>query len=403
MAGYLFTLDSVQSLHQCVESGLYGTFIPEPNGRWNGPAEGTFADYTTMRPGDNVYFFIDRRIYGIGELVSVGPDCRYNNFPGASVPVPVDNSAPSDVMLSNEVRRSADGKTKTRYQRWVCLFKPSPFFFLRGVDMDDALSSSPDDFRMLRAIWKLSFIKFGDEENQAFRDVVLRSNQSALQNPVNHENVFEDSTHDSHARVAALVSSADYALDVSPLLETRTNDDALRSEMALEAGILHQLATGDERTTRILGRWDYLSHQVVASPFKPIDYMDKMDLFGYAFIPGHRPTIERYLVAELKKDVAGPNEVEQTMKYVDWVKDEYAHADYSAIRAYLVAYDFESGTAEYASEFARRMYTVQRRPARSEEWSGLRLLRYRYDHRKKRIDLADVTGASMRSATVEGL
>ena len=49
--------------------------------------------------------------------------------------------------------------------------------------------------------------------------------------------------------------------------------------MAIEAGLIHQLSIKDPQTCEIFGTWDYLSHQFIASPFKPIDYMDKMDLF----------------------------------------------------------------------------------------------------------------------------
>lgn len=399
MAGYLFTLDSVDSLHRCVESGVYGTFVPEPQGgRWGGPAEGTFADYATMRPGDNVYFFIDRRIYGIGELVSVGLDCKYENFPGATAPNRVDHQKSRALMLIDDVRRADE--TRPRFQRWVCTFRPSPHFFTSGVDMDDALSSNPDAFRMLRAIWKLSFIKFSDEENQAFRDVLLRTNQNVLREPVPHVTVFEDKSQVAHTLILQAAERQDYSLKVSSILSSCADGEALRHEMALEAGLLFQLATGDQHTTSALGRWDYLSHQVVASPFKPIDYMDKMDVFGYSFIKGHRPTISSYLVAELKKGVAGPAEIEQVMKYVDWVKDEYAHGDYSAIKAYLVALDFASGAAEYAAEIARRMYTVQRRPARSEEWNSLGLLTYRYHSESNRIML---TRVNTESVTLSGL
>ena len=36
--------------------------------------------------------------------------------------------------------------------------------------MDDVLASNPSQFRMLRAFWKLSFIKIDDDENQALID-----------------------------------------------------------------------------------------------------------------------------------------------------------------------------------------------------------------------------------------
>jgi len=53
--------------------------------------EATFSDYVTMQPGDNIYFFIQRKIYGTGELVAVQgeepiTDCRFLNFPAAKIP-----------------------------------------------------------------------------------------------------------------------------------------------------------------------------------------------------------------------------------------------------------------------------------------------------------------------------
>jgi len=34
----------------------------------------------------NIYFFFDRTIYGIGELKNIKFDCKFNNYPSASLP-----------------------------------------------------------------------------------------------------------------------------------------------------------------------------------------------------------------------------------------------------------------------------------------------------------------------------
>lgn len=39
-----------------------------------------------MKPGDNIYFFIQRKIYGIGKLVEFNSDCKFLNFPEANIP-----------------------------------------------------------------------------------------------------------------------------------------------------------------------------------------------------------------------------------------------------------------------------------------------------------------------------
>lgn len=106
----------------------------------------------------------------------------------------------------------------------------------------------------------------------------------------------------------------------------------------------------------IFGEWDYISHQVIASPFKAIDYMDKMDIFGYKYIPEFN-IISDYLIIEIKKDSATIETVDQVIKYVDWVNQEYTHKDYSMISAYIVAYDIPEDVIEYTEEIAIRNFT----------------------------------------------
>lgn len=372
MAGYLFLLNDPAALDECVVTGRYATRIGEPSrGYWSVAAEGTLADYVTMRPGDNVYFFIKRRIYGIGELIDVGGSCRHLNFPGASAP---------RTFEADELGQTAllSGSDDSPSQRWVCFFRPSPHFFTQGVDMDDVLSSNPSAFRMLRAMWKVSFIKFDDEENQAFRDAVLKSNQAALAAPNVGTNVFDDRHQATHRAAEATVRAGSHRLHAGPIVDACADDGRLRHEMAIEAAVLDQLHSGEESATAALGSWDYLSHQVIASPFKPIDYMDKIDLFGYRYIPGYRPTISTYLVGEIKATAAARDDVDQLLKYVDWVKDEYAHGDYSLVQAYLIASDFSESVMLHLAERAQRMYTFQRRPARTETWRALVPVTYRY-------------------------
>ena len=111
----------------------------------------------------------------------------------------------------------------------------------------------------------------------------------------------------------------------------------------------------------MFGRWDYVTHQLVGSPPKPPDYNDWIDVFGYSYIPGST-TIGTYHVAELKQNIANGADVEQLLKYVDWVRDEYAYGDYSLIRSYLVAHDFDDSALRATPLVGRRFYTTGRRP-----------------------------------------
>jgi hypothetical protein len=381
MAGYVFGLDNLESLRLYTGSGVYATKLSAPSGSWRVHHEGTFADYSTMQTGDNIYFFIERRIYGIGRLIGLGGDCKFFNFAGAGEPREVGYHRVRGGLLWDEGQASAE-------QRCVCVFEPDPHFFRLGIDMDDVLSSKPSAFKMLRAFWKLSFIKFDDEENQAFRDIILKRNQSALLCPGEGDSVFR--FEPVHGQIRARLSRGGYGLKdgVSQVLAACAEGAYLRHEMAIEVGILHQLSVRDPDTCSVLGEWDYLSHQVIASPFKPIDYMDKMDVFGYSYVPGFKPTKSRFLVGEIKKDAASVEDVDQLLKYVDWVRDEYCFGDYSMVSAFLLAYGFGQDVVEHTRRVRVRRYVTGVRPAQSLEWGNVSLVRYSFNSACGRIDLS---------------
>ena len=127
-----------------------------------------------MKPGDNIYFFIDRKIYGIGILKDINNECVFNNFLHSSAPVIINHSTITSQCLF-------DFGKDTPHHRWICLFEPSPFFFTKGIDMDDVLASNPTKFKMLRAFWKLSFLKIDDDENYAYvnSDIKIRKSDNS--------------------------------------------------------------------------------------------------------------------------------------------------------------------------------------------------------------------------------
>lgn len=333
-----------------------------------------------MRAGDNIYFFIQRKIYGIGKLTNLGSDCKFFNFPEAAQAKTFPYSQVREQILWDEGEISID-------QRCICVFEPDPYFFMSGVDMDDVLSSNPGAFKMLRVFWKLSFIKFDDEENQAFRDIILKRNQELLSQSGQQDGVFP--FEPNRAPIADKLSlEYSFGHGMEAVVSACADGDRLRHEMAIEGGILHQLATQNPETFRIFSTWDYLSHQVVASPFKPVDYMDKMDLFGYSYVPEFKPTKSRFLVCEIKRDAARLEDIDQLMKYVDWVRDEYCYGDYAMIRAFFIAHEFDENAVEYKRTVGTRKYTVGVRPARSLEWNAVELVRYAFNATSNQIDFA---------------
>ena len=365
MAGYVFNMDSEKSIQKCFEEGYYCTAL---NKKWTSATDGTFADYLGMKEGDNIYFFSKRKIYGIGRLIRKP---TFANHPQANVP---GHSLSSEDILCSPPRQ--------KIFRWGCVFRPEPHFFEKGVDMDDILSSNPQAFTSLRAFWKLSFIKIDDWENQALKDTILYRNSDLATQKTPSQGIFQPSELPEKIKN----KTSKYLLNPqkyfgSNLDKAKCRKDWYRREAVLECNIMWDLSTESAVSKDIFGHWDYVSHQVIASPFKPIDYMDKMDIWGYEYIQGFK-TILKYKVCELKKGRAGEEELLQCMKYVEWIRDKYAHGDYSKIKAFLVAADFSLPAGWKDS--VKRNYVSGLRDIKTPCWEDLTLVRYRYDDTKKR-------------------
>jgi len=372
MAGYLFTFSDIDSLKACVKTGMYSTRMGLS---WSLPTTATLGDYVTMKPGDNVYFFSKRSVYGIGEIVSIRPESVFwENRDGVTSGKSFSyESASLKPLMEESPALLQEGKVN----RWVICFKPSPSFFQIGIDMDELLQSSPSSFKSLRTFWKRSFIKLDDEENRAFKASILRAQMDDCCN-VEHAPAMECNWESTVASLALDASLLQRIPDIDALIATHKKPDgSLSNEMLLEVGLLNQLSGDDYETNATFGSWDYLAHQVYASPFKPIDYMDKIDIFGYRWIPGYEgEVIGRYLVVELKKGAASVDDYAQVMKYVDWVCAEYAHGDYSLIDAYLVAMDFNDDVESAFRGITERNYVVGQHPAKLKTWNNLSLVRY---------------------------
>ena len=68
-----------KALEKCIENGIYATFIKSTSGS---AFLGTRADYLGMRPGENIYFFFNRCIYGIGEIIGIDNNAAFGNKNG---------------------------------------------------------------------------------------------------------------------------------------------------------------------------------------------------------------------------------------------------------------------------------------------------------------------------------
>ncbi|MFZ7119479.1 MAG: hypothetical protein ACOWWH_00830 [Eubacteriaceae bacterium] len=375
MPGYVINLDNLESMDRCILNGIYSTrFKRFSKEYWLNAYEATFADYISMKHGDNIYFFCQRNIYGIGALININEDCKYLNYPQAIYAKNFQFQDIQSEMLFNNDETSINN-------RFLCLFEPLPYFFKKGIDMDDVLASNPKSFRMLRAFQRLSFVKIDDEENKALKDIILKRNEDALSDKSRCFTYNEE----FHFSLKNKLNNY-YNISSTEIIKQCNTDEYVKHEMALEAGLVEILCT---ETDSVFDKWDYISHQVIASPFKPVHYMDKMDIFGYRYIEGY-DTISKYLIIEVKKGTASCEVIEQIMKYVDWVNQEYSYNDYSTINAFVVAYDFPQNVIDKRNKVCIRNYTKGRRPTISDTWTNVKLVKYKFDESTGKLILEEV-------------
>jgi len=374
MSGYIFAVSKDGWNNFCTQNLSRGFFTPftlavaeeeisssRKRKSRNKILSSTLGDFVTMKPGDNIYFLSDRKIYAIGQLINIGPDCKYDNYIGASKLIPDCLMQPTDYLTEANTRA-----------RWVFFFEPAPHLFKKGVDMDDVLRYRPAAFRMLRAFEGLSFIKIDDEENRALKEYISLSNEQAYEHLADSVFPFDRLTH-NELNANDLVP---HLIHVDSALLDPENKDYVFSEMFVESALLEQLTRG---SSSAFGNWDYVSHQLIASPFKPLKYIDKIDIFGYRFSEhyiGSPKLITKYLLVELKKGRIDRAAVEQTMQYVDWICQEYASGDYSKIEAYVVGSGATANIASVMDEIGQRSFIMESHPVKTQKWNNLHLVKY---------------------------
>lgn len=341
------------ALETCILHGTYSAKTAEKGAAFTG----TLADYLGMKTGDDIFFFTERKIYGIGRLVEIADiDCRFRIAPNDSEKNP----------LTKEKNLAI--------HKFTCTFEPSPYYFKMGVDMDEVLTFSPEKIKSLRFFSKKTFIKLDDIESEAIKNVIARKNEKYIDRSARDKHFeFSDVMHKEMAKKIKDDPEA-YKLSIFDYLQYKSNGH-VSSEYYIEGAIMDLLR--DAKGSKTLGKWDFIGRQYPASPPKPSEYEETMDLFGYRYVPGFPNAISKYLVIELKVGTINKDHVQQTMKYVDWISREYAKGDYSMIEAYTIGYDKEEGIEEAIRDISERNYIIEGHPVENRKWQELRILSYR--------------------------
>lgn len=389
MAGYLFLIggeNGQEILERTIRTGCHSAFIGKKYNRWINQFSGTMADYLSMKEGERVYFFTKRKIYGVGKMVKVaGIDCKFENFEGANSIEDFENVDVSGKALLNF---GAD----TWKSRWFCTFEPDPAFYASGLDMDEALSSSLDAFKMLPALQGTSFTKFDDKEDEALFQAIMSKNKQTFMKGNPPELAFRWDGGETHRKLASNPDLPKRLVSAIPLAIAKGMPQAKRlvHEGALEAILIEKLASKDPATVEVFGDVDYLNHQVIASPKKPVEFSDWMDIFGTKMVSGLNGVVNYHVLVELKDEAATLDVVDQVMKYVDWVNRDYCKGEYSLIRAFIVASDFSDDVKTHAKKFCIRNYTVGFKPSEHRLWNDLKLIKYQFDPKTQTLSLKAV-------------
>lgn len=131
---------------------MFGVLQPNPNRgfgdasswrieSWSKEQIATFADYMTINPGDLIFFFLERMIYGSPRPSALMKLLMVNvhnlNYRDSHLPSP---SKPRDGLITR------DDDENWLYARVVVPFVPSPLKFEDGIDTDEALAASGCEF-----------------------------------------------------------------------------------------------------------------------------------------------------------------------------------------------------------------------------------------------------------------
>lgn len=370
MGGYVFNIskDFIDIIPELVEYGYYSTILKNPH-IMNSSKEGTLTDFLSMNEGDSVFFFSNRKLYGYGVMKNIEKDgisdCKFNNYINVS-------KNPSITVPTNVLARTS---TFSSANKWVCFFEPRNHFFKNGVDMDEALLSNPNAFKSLRVMQMVSFIKIDNEECSALKSILIKKNYPQLNNVYS----FDKRIHEN----CKLKLTEQHKLSAMNQMKLSINKEKKLHEMIIEAVVIEELNNKNSYLSKILGEWDYLDHQVVASPFKPIHYMDKMDIYGQKYIEKNLYDLDiiiEYLVGELKSGIATNEDVDQIMKYVDWTSTNSCAGDFNMIQAFLLCNKISKEVADYAKLNCIRQYSIYSRDSKSTKvWNKIKLIEYSYN------------------------
>jgi len=322
MGNHIF-LASKENFERCLEYGVYGG-ISHPFERTNSEI---IAGFEAIRPGDFVFFYVKNiGIYGLWKVTS-------------------------RPFLDE---RNIWGRKDQLYPYRIC-FEPSIREFRKPIALSDIL-----DLRDKGKIWTFDLGTFTKKSHQP---ITTEEGKELIRLLLRNNPIFYTVAH-----ISKPYPEGSSALPLT--FETDTKGH-LRYEGFLNAWFMRNFVNGKLKET--IGEYrDFLN-------YVPTSFNKVMDIFLTHVTEVHGvDVLHKFTCIELKTDICTEENLNQIIKYENWLVRKLTGGDSEMVQSILVAFDFQDKVLEY----------VQKR--RFIEEKTVRLLRYRVTSKQDDIMLTEI-------------
>jgi len=323
MGNHIF-LASKENFEKCLEYGVYGGICHS----LERISSEIIAGFEGIRPSDLIFFYVRNiGIYGLWK-------------------------ATSRPFLDEE--RNVWGRKDQLYPYRVC-FEPSIRYFPKPIVLSDIL-----DLRDKGKIWTFDLGTFTKKSHQP---ITTEEGKELIRLLLRNNPIFYPLT-----QISEPFSATEDALPLK--LETDTKGQ-IKIEGYLNAWFMRSFAQGKLKS--VIGEYyDFLN-------YVPTSFNTVMDIFlTHVTEVDGVDVLHKFTCIELKTGTCAEEDLNQIIKYENWLVRKLAGGDSEMVQSMLVAFDFQDKVLEY----------VQKR--RFIEEKTVRLLKYRVTKERDDVELTEV-------------
>lgn len=278
-----------------------------------------YADMKTIRKNDIIFVHAGQRIYGAFRAIT--EFCEDSKTP--------------KYLLSNNIHYFPDPKNKqSGWKNHIKVIPKIGFYrklsishFIDANRLNLCFEDSVDsneifDLKLKKKIWSVPERWLYTEASRTVRPITEQESLELLK-------ILERMNADNPKR--RLVKSFN-PLNYLPI-QFVLNPNIVENEKIIEGWVLENIGRNTNLDTS-LGQFTSFGNNM------PAAYLQFMDIFGYQELP---MGLKIYKVIEVKKEeCAFPNDINQLLKYVDWVVENIANGDYKLVEGAIIAKDFNT-------------------------------------------------------------